>query len=64
MAKKETKLSKKEIIDKVIQSIDIATIPLCSIVAVWSSIDVSAYIAGGLALICSALEYAKLFIKD
>ena len=61
MAKKQ---SKKVIIDKVIDTLNILVIPVSTVVAIWSSLDVSAYIAGGVAVVNSALEYAKLFIKD
>lgn len=62
MAKK-VKQSKKEILDKIIDTLNILVIPVSSVVAIWASLDVSAYIAGGVAVINSALEYAKLFIK-
>lgn len=58
------KQSKKVIIDKVIDTLNILVIPVSTVVAIWSSLDVSAYIAGGVAVVNSALEYAKLFIKD
>ena len=61
MAKKQ---SKKVIIDKVIDTLNILVIPVSTVVAIWSSLDVSAYIAGGVAVVNSALEYAKMFIKD
>lgn len=60
MAKKQ---SKKVILDKIIDTLNILVIPVSSVVAIWASLDVSAYIAGGVAVINSALEYAKLFIK-
>lgn len=64
MTKKvETKQSKKEIIDKVIDTLNILVIPVSSVVAIWASLDVSAYIAGGVAVINSALEYWKMFLK-
>lgn len=64
MTKKvETKQSKKEIIDKVIDTLNILVIPVSSVVAIWASLDLSAYIAGGVAVINSALEYWKMFLK-
>ena len=60
MAKKQ---SKKVILDKIIDTLNILVIPVSSVVAIWASLDISAYIAGGVAVINSALEYAKLFIK-
>lgn len=62
MAKK-VEQSKKVILDKIIDTLNILVIPVSSVVAIWASLDVSAYIAGGVAVINSALEYAKLFIK-
>lgn len=64
MAKKEVKNTKIDTINKVIDTLNILVIPVSSVVAIWASLDVSAYIAGGVAVINSALEYAKLFIKD
>ena len=65
MAKKqEVKTTKKEIIDKVIDTLNILVIPVSSVVAIWASLDVSAYVAGGVAVVNSALEYWKMFIKD
>lgn len=65
MAKKEeVKSTKKEIIDKVIDTLNILVIPVSSVVAIWASLDVSAYVAGGVAVINSALEYWKMFLKD
>lgn len=61
MAKKQ---SKKVIIDKVIESLNILVLPVCAVAAVWSSVDLSAYIAGGVELVNCALSYWKLFIKD
>lgn len=65
MAKKqEVKSIKKEIIDKVIDTLNILVIPVSSVVAIWASLDVSAYVAGGVAVVNSALEYWKMFLKD
>ena len=65
MAKKqEVKSTKKETIDKVIDTLNILVIPVSSVVAIWASLDVSAYVAGGVAVINSALEYWKMFLKD
>lgn len=65
MAKKaEVKTSKKVIIDKIIDTLNVLVIPVSTVVAIWSSFDLSVYIAGGVAAINGCLEYAKLFIKE
>ena len=65
MAKKaETKLTKKEIIDKIMESLNILAVPVAGVVAVWSTIDTTAYVLGGFELVNSTLEYVKKFIKD
>lgn len=58
-------MKSREIIEKVHQTIDYAAPVIIAIVGVWSqSIDITAYVLGGAALVNSALEYAKLFIKE
>ena len=61
MAKK-VKMSKVEIIDKVIESLNILVLPVCAVVALWSGLDLSVYIAGGVELVNSALSYWKLYL--
>ena len=51
-----------EIINKIQQTIELLVIPTTAIAAVWG-IDIAAYVSGGAALIVSAFEYSKLFIK-
>ena len=63
MAKKEVKNTKVDTINKVIDTLNILVIPVSSVVAIWASLDVSAYIAGGVAVFNSALEYWKMFLK-
>ena len=65
MAKKtETKMTKKEIIDKIMESLNILAVPVAGVVAVWSTIDTTAYVLSGFELVNSTLEYVKKFIKD
>ena len=65
MAKKEeVKLTKKEIIDKIMESLNILALPVCSVIAVWSGLDTTAYVLGGIEVVNCALEYVKKFIKD
>lgn len=55
----------KEIIEKVQKTIELAIPFVTGVVGIWSArVDVAGYVAGGGALIISALEYAKMFIKD
>lgn len=55
----------KEIIDKIQQTITLAIPFIGGVVGIWSKdIEIFAYIEGGGALVISALEYAKMFIKD
>lgn len=55
----------KEIIEKVKQTVELAVPFITGVAAIWSKqADVAAYVAGAGALVVSALEYAKLFIKD
>ena len=60
MAKKMTKV---EIIDKIIDTLNVLVIPVTTIIAIWTSFDASVYVAGGVAVVNGILEYAKLFCK-
>lgn len=64
MAKKEqTKLSKTEIIDKVIKTVEYAIAPVTAILAIWD-LDAGVYVASGAGVIVSILTFVKLFVKD
>lgn len=64
MAKKqEVKMTKKEIIDKTIKTVEYAIAPLTAILAIWN-IDAGIYIAAGAGVIVSILTFVKLFVKD
>ncbi|MBO5704936.1 MAG: hypothetical protein J6R99_02870 [Alphaproteobacteria bacterium] len=63
MAKKEqAKMSKSEIIDKVIKTVEYAIAPVTAILAIWS-VDAGVYVASGAGVIVSILTFVKLFVK-
>lgn len=55
---------KKETLQKIIDTLNILVIPVSTVMAIWSSFDLSVYIAGGVATINGVLEYLKLFCKE
>lgn len=61
MAKKE-KMTKTEIIDKVIKTVEYAIAPVTAILAIWN-IDAGVYVASGAGVIVSILTFVKLFVK-
>ena len=64
MAKKEAvKLTKKEIIDKVIETINYLTVPVAGVAAIWGA-DITVYVAAACGALASCLEFVKLFVKD
>ena len=63
MAKKEVKLTKKEIIDKAIATCDYLIVPVAGLCMIWG-VDVSVYCAAGFGAIASILSFVKLFVKD
>lgn len=63
MAKKaEAKMSKAEIIDKVIKTVEYAIAPVSAIAAIWD-LDAGVYVASGAGVIVSILTFVKLFVK-
>ena len=50
-------------LDKIIDTVNILTIPVASVIAIWAGVDYSIYVAGTAALVCSVCEYLKLFCK-
>lgn len=62
MAKK-VKSMKKETLQKIIDTLNVLVIPVSTVIAIWSSFDVSVYVAGGVAAVNGVLEYLKLFCK-
>lgn len=61
MAKKE-KMSKTEIIDKSIKTVEYAIAPVTAILAIWD-LDAGVYVASGAGVIVSILTFVKLFVK-
>lgn len=63
MAKKEEqKQSKREILDKVIETVEYLIIPAAAIGGIWG-FDVVAYVAAFTAFIVAGIRIAKLFVK-
>ena len=54
---------KKDTLNKIIDTINILVVPVSAVIAIWSSVDLSVYIAGASAIVCSICEYLKLFCK-
>lgn len=64
MAKKqEVKMTKKEIIDKTIKTVEYLIAPVTAVLSIWD-IDAGMYIAAGAGMIVSILSFVKLFVKD
>lgn len=61
MAKKE-KMTKTEIIDKSIKTVEYAIAPVTAILAIWD-LDAGVYVASGAGVIVSILTFVKLFVK-
>ena len=59
---KKTKLTKKEIIDKIIETVNYLVVPVAAVAAIWG-VDVSVYCAAAGGAIASVLEFVKLFVK-
>lgn len=62
MAKKE-KMSKTEIIDKSIKTVEYLIVPVAGVAAIWGW-DISVYVAAFAAFLIAGLNIAKLFVKD
>lgn len=54
---------KTSTLNKIIDTVNILTIPVASVIAIWADFDAGVYVAGTAALICSICEYLKLFCK-
>lgn len=61
MAKK-AKLTKTEIIDKSIKTVEYLIAPLTAVLAIWD-LDFGVYVAAGAGMIVSILTFVRLFIK-
>lgn len=62
MTAKKPKMTKKEIIDKCIQTAEYAIAPVTAILAIWN-IDAGVYVAAIAGFIISGLRLAEVFIK-
>lgn len=65
-AKKESqpaKMTKKEIIDKSIKTVEYLIVPVAGVAAIWGW-DISVYVAAFAAFLIAGLNIAKLFVKD
>lgn len=54
---------KKKTLQKIIDTINVLTIPTASVIAIWWETDVAVYVTGAFAIITSICEYLKLFCK-
>lgn len=55
---------KKDVLQKIIDTLNVLVIPVSAVIAIWSSFDASVYVAGGVAAVNGVLEYLKLFCKE
>lgn len=62
MAKKEVKQTKTEIIDKCIQTVEYAIVPVTTILAIWE-IEAGVYVAAIAGFIVSGLRLAETIIN-
>ena len=62
MAKKE-KMTKTEIIDRCIKTVEYLIAPVAGVAAIWG-FDISVYVAAFAAFLIAGLNIAKLFVKD
>jgi hypothetical protein len=60
MAKKT--MTKTEIIDKTIKTVEYLIAPITAVLAIWD-IDAGMYVAAGAGMIVSILTFIKLFVK-
>lgn len=60
---KETKTSKKEIIEKIIKTVEVFIAPITTALAIWD-LDAGVYVAAISGFIISGLRLVEVFIKD
>lgn len=60
---KQTKMTKTEIIDRCIKTVEYLIVPVAGVAAIWG-FDISVYVAAFAAFLIAGLNIAKLFIKD
>ena len=64
MAKKEeVKMSKKEIIDKAIKTVEYLIVPVAGVAAIWG-FDISVYVTAVAGAIIGILKCVEVFIKE
>lgn len=61
--KAEVKMTKKEIIDKCIQTVEYLIVPVTTVLSIWN-IEAGVYVAAIAGFIISGLRLAEVFIKD
>lgn len=62
MAKK-TKMSKKEIIDKTIKTVEYLIVPVAGVAAIWG-FDISVYVTAVAGALIGILKCVEVFVKD
>lgn len=60
---KQTKMTKTEIIDKCIKTVEYLIVPVAGVAAIWG-FDISVYVAAFAAFLIAGLNIVKLFVKD
>lgn len=60
---KQTKMTKTEIIDKVIKTIEYLIAPITTVLSIWD-IDAGVYVAAASGFIISGLRLVEVCIKD
>jgi hypothetical protein len=60
---KETKTSKKEIIEKIIKTVEVFIAPITTALAIWD-LDAGVYVAAASGFIISGLRLVEVCIKD
>lgn len=59
----KNKMTKTEIIDKTIKTVEYLIAPVTAVLAIWD-IDAGMYIAAGAGMLVSILTFVKLFVKE
>ena len=54
---------KKATLQKIIDTLNVLVIPVCTVISIWWNFDSSVYVAGGVAAVNGVLEYLKVFCK-
>lgn len=63
MAKKEVKMTKKEIIEKSIKTVEYLIVPVAGVAAIWG-FDISVAVAAVAGAIIGILKCVEVFIKE